>query len=154
MACRYSMPSMVAHGSQKSCLMIRRLLNAMCQGGHQPDDPHRSRLVAGLTGKRSQCLPGKPGGDAEACAHASAYLRRFEVDADTLALGPIDEVGPAGHFLAHKHTVQHFRKELWTKKLQDRFILDPGESSFADQAKQKVREILTGHKVPPLDRDR
>jgi trimethylamine--corrinoid protein Co-methyltransferase len=85
--------------------------------------------------------------------HASAYLRRFAVNAETLALGPIDEVGPAGHFLAHKHTVQHFRKELWIKNLQDRFFLDPGEGSFADQAKHKVREILTNYQVPPLDRD-
>ena len=29
----------------------------------------------------------------------------------------------------------------------------PVSYTHLDQAKQKVREILTGHKVPPLDRD-
>jgi trimethylamine--corrinoid protein Co-methyltransferase len=154
MARRYSMPSMVAHGSSEELpydlpSFERNVLKvAISQMTRTDLASWLGSLESALNASLVSLV-----GDAEACAHASAYLRRFEVDADTLALGPIDEVGPAGHFLAHKHTVQHFRKELWTKKLQDRFILDPGESSFADQAKQKVREILKGHKVPSLDRD-
>lgn len=154
MARRYSMPSMVAHGSSEELpydlpSFERNVLKvAISQMTRTDLASWLGSLESALNASLVNLV-----GDAEACMHASAYLRRFAVNAETLALGPIDEVGPAGHFLAHKHTVQHFRKELWIKNLQDRFFLDPGEGSFADQAKHKVREILTNYQVPPLDRD-
>jgi trimethylamine--corrinoid protein Co-methyltransferase len=90
--------------------------------------------------------------DAEIYEHARAYLRRFEVNDDTLALDVIHKVGPGGHFLSEKHTIEHFRKEIWSRELCDTFILDPkAKGSFHERAKAKVREILSTHKPPPIE---
>jgi len=89
--------------------------------------------------------------DAEVCEHARAYLRRFEVSDDTLALDVIHKVGPGGHFLGDRHTVEHFKKEIWSRTMADTFLLDPmSEGSFSEKAKVKVKEILSTHKAPPI----
>jgi len=93
--------------------------------------------------------------DAEACEHAKGYLRKFKVNEDTLALGVIDRVGPRGHFLSEKHTREHFRQEIWIRELSSTFILDPvKEGSFLERAKTKVKEILSTHKAPSIDKDK
>jgi len=92
--------------------------------------------------------------DAEVCEHAHAYLRKFELNDDTLAMGIIHKVGPGGHFLGEKHTIEHFRREIWTRELSDTFILDPAvRGSFHERAKAKVKEILSTHIVPPIKND-
>jgi len=89
--------------------------------------------------------------DAEVYEHARAYLRRFEVNDDTLALDVIHKVGPGGHFLSEKHTLEHFKKEIWSRTMDDTFILDPmSKDSFSERAKTKVREVLSTHKAPPI----
>jgi len=90
--------------------------------------------------------------DAEVYEHARAYLRRFEINDDTLALDVIHKVGPGGHFLGERHTVEHFKKEIWSRTMDDTFILDPmSKGSFSERAKTKVREILSIHKAPPIE---
>jgi len=92
--------------------------------------------------------------DAEVCEHAHAYLRRFEVNDDTLALDVIHKVGPGGHFLSERHTIEHFRKEIWSRELSAPFIVDPvTKGSFRERARAKVKEILSTHKPPPIKED-
>jgi len=92
--------------------------------------------------------------DAEIYEHARAYLRRFEINDDTLALDVIKKVGPGGHFLDTKHTLTHFKKEIWSRELSDTFILDRAiEGSFIEKAQAKVGEILTTHEVTALPDD-
>jgi len=92
--------------------------------------------------------------DAEVCEHARAYLRRFEVNDDTLALDVIHKVGPGGHFLSERHTIEHFRKEIWSRELSAPFIVDPvTKGSFRERARAKVKEILSTHKPPPIKED-
>jgi len=89
---------------------------------------------------------------AEAYEHARAYLRRFELNDDTLALDIVHKVGPGGHFLSEKHTLQHFKKEIWSRTLADTFVLDPAaKGTLKERAKAKVREILSTHKAPPIE---
>jgi len=93
--------------------------------------------------------------DAEVCEHAHGYLRRFEVNDDTLALDVIHKVGPSGHFLGERHTRDHFKQEIWTKGLSDTFVLGPTtEGSFSERAKAKVKEILSTHPVPFIEKDK
>lgn len=93
--------------------------------------------------------------DAEACEHSRGYLRRLEVNDDTLALDVIHKVGPGSHFLSEKHTREHFRREIWMRELSNTFILDPtAKGSFLERAKAKVREILSTHTAPPIDEDK
>ena len=90
--------------------------------------------------------------DAETYEHARAYLRRFEVNDDTLALDVIHKVGPGGHFLDTKHTLAHFKKEIWSRELSNTFILDPAaKGSFIEKAQAKVREILATHRAPLIE---
>jgi len=89
--------------------------------------------------------------DAEACEHARAYLSKFELNDDTLAMDIIHKVGPGGHFLGEKHTVEHFKQEIWSRELSNTFILDPAaKGSFVERAKAKVKEILAAHTPPPV----
>jgi len=90
--------------------------------------------------------------DAETYEHARAYLRRFEINDDTLALDVIHKVGPGGHFLDTRHTLEHFKKEIWSRELSDTFILDPAaKGSFIEKAQAKVREILATHRAPLIE---
>jgi trimethylamine--corrinoid protein Co-methyltransferase len=47
------------------------------------------------------------------------YAGGIEINADTMALDAIEDVGPGGHFLEHEHTFQHFRRN-WVPELFDR----------------------------------
>ena len=92
--------------------------------------------------------------DAEACEHARAYLRTSELNDDSLGFDIIHKVGPGGHFLGEKHTVEHFKKEIWSRELSDTFILDAAvKGSFVERARAKVKEILSTHLPPPIDKE-
>ena len=92
--------------------------------------------------------------EAEISEHARAFVRRFEVNDDTLALDVIHKVGPGGHFLGEKHTKVHYRKEIWTRELHDAIILSSvAKGSFLERAKAKAKEILSTHKPPPIKED-
>ena len=82
------------------------------------------------------------------------FLSGVRVDEETLALDVIKEVGPGGNFLAHEHTAQNMRKELWFPKLIDRGRYDAWQSAgsrrMGDRVKERVGEILATHALPPL----
>ncbi|MGI6615342.1 MAG: trimethylamine methyltransferase family protein [Dethiobacteria bacterium] len=151
MARFYGLPGMVAHGSSEELpdnltAFERNVLRVLISQATGTD-------LSSWMGSRDNSISGSMASlvmDAEVYAHASAYQRHFSADAATLAVDVINEIGPGGHFLSHKHTVQNFRKELWTKRLQDSFILDAGTDSYVDRARQKAKEILASHSVPPL----
>ena len=89
--------------------------------------------------------------DAEVCEQAHAYLRQFEVNDDTLAVDVMHEVGPGGHFLDKKHTLKHFKREIWNRQLSDTFVLDQAtKGSYLERAQAKVKEILATHASLPL----
>jgi len=83
--------------------------------------------------------------------------RGFEVNDDTLALDVIDKVGPGGHFLGEKHTLEHYRKEIWLPKISDKDTFETwrkkGSKSMDKVAKEKVKEILATHKPEPIPED-
>jgi len=84
-------------------------------------------------------------------------LRGVEVNDETLAIDVIKKVGPGGHYLAQKHTMDNFIKEQFIPELIDRSSYDEwkknGEKSLVDRARKKVKKILKEHSVPPLDKD-
>jgi trimethylamine--corrinoid protein Co-methyltransferase len=90
----------------------------------------------------------------EIIALTKQVLRGIEVSEETLMLDLIDEVGPAGHFIATKETAQHCREEIWMPRLMDREPwenwMTSGRQTMLDRAREKVRSILTTHKPPPL----
>ena len=90
----------------------------------------------------------------EVIGMAKRFIRGIEVNAETLARSVIEQVGPGGHYLEEKHTLRHFRKELWAPKLLTRQRYDvwheDGAKDMAQRVREKVREIVENHEVPPL----
>jgi len=90
--------------------------------------------------------------DVEAWMQASAYLRSFRVDEETLGFDAISEAGPGGNFLGLKHTLKHFQQEIWLKK--EATVLEPSTTgSLIKRAKEKVKQILSTHVPPQLEEE-
>jgi trimethylamine--corrinoid protein Co-methyltransferase len=89
--------------------------------------------------------------DAETCLQAKAYVRRFEVSDETLALEAIDRIGPGGHFLADLHTLENLHRDMWSRKWTEGFLVewDEGEA-YRENLKRKVKEILANHQPVAL----
>jgi trimethylamine--corrinoid protein Co-methyltransferase len=82
------------------------------------------------------------------------YMRGFEIDDEHLALDVIRKVGPGGHFLSEKHTLDHFMKEHWRPALFNRENLPnwikKGKKTVNDKLIEKAIEIAKNHKPEPL----
>jgi trimethylamine--corrinoid protein Co-methyltransferase len=89
--------------------------------------------------------------DVEEWEQAKAYLRRFKVNEETLGFDAISKVGPGGNFLGLKHTLEHFREEIWLKK--ETTVLPSTSGSLIERAKEKVKQILSSHVPPQLDEE-
>ncbi len=94
--------------------------------------------------------------DNELMNYIKRIVRGFDVSGDTLAQDIVDNVGPAGNFLAERHTVEHYRRELWlsgptwTRQSWEEWF-DQGESSFADRALTQLHDILDSHETESID---
>jgi len=90
----------------------------------------------------------------EIIALARRLLRGIEVTDETLMLDLIHEVGPGGHFVARRETVERCREEIWVPNLMDRDPWDSwmitGRKTMLDRARERVHSILTTHEPPPL----
>jgi len=95
--------------------------------------------------------------DDELCKAMLTSLHGVEVSDETLAIDVVHKVGPGGHYLGQKHTMDHFLKEQFIPELTDRSGYEEwkrtGEKSLVEKAREKVRKILKEHSVPPLDKD-
>jgi len=77
----------------------------------------------------------------------------IEINAETLALSVIDQVGPGNHFMVEEHTLRHMR-EAWQPELINRTPYDQwlagGCPSAYDAAGEKARHLLRTHAPQPL----
>jgi trimethylamine---corrinoid protein Co-methyltransferase len=91
----------------------------------------------------------------EIISYTKRILRGFSIDADTLALDAIRRSGPGGNYLADRHTLQHFRTELWQPQLLNRENPDAwerqGSEPLAVRAVRKTKAIIETHQPRPLD---
>jgi trimethylamine--corrinoid protein Co-methyltransferase len=85
---------------------------------------------------------------------ARRFIEGITVNPETLAIGLIEEVGPAGHFLEKDHTHKHFMNEQWRPSLMTRVGFDEWQSQGAKDAATRIQEklkmILAEHQVPAL----
>ena len=85
-----------------------------------------------------------------------AELALIEVNADTLALELIEQIGVNGNFLEADHTYAHFRG-LWNPKLMDRssYTSDETEKGMEAQileaAQAKYDDAVSGYVPPQID---
>ncbi len=83
------------------------------------------------------------------------FMKGITVNRNTLAREIIESVGPGGHFLAKKHTMENFKDQLWQSKLMDRQPRkrweDNGAKDAGVRAAEEVVSILETHKPQALD---
>jgi trimethylamine--corrinoid protein Co-methyltransferase len=75
----------------------------------------------------------------------------LDTSAEAMALDVIREVGPRGHFLAHRHTRTNLRKRLFSD-LTGQPRPGGGYRDPVDVAKEKVEWILANHYPQPLEK--
>jgi len=88
-------------------------------------------------------------------------LRRIaegiEINQVTLAIDVMEKVGPRGHFLEQKHTLEHFKKEHWIPLISERRSVDgwraDGAKDIVRRAEEYVQEILSAHQPEPLSEE-
>ena len=95
--------------------------------------------------------------DDAMAAYVKRILRGFAVNEEATALEVVKRVGIGGNFLADKHTVTHFREELWLPELFDRHDWqswwDTGAKTMVQRAREKKQQILSEHSPEPIDPD-
>jgi trimethylamine---corrinoid protein Co-methyltransferase len=93
----------------------------------------------------------------EQIAQIKRVLRSFKVDAESLAVDLIDQVGPEGDFLATDLTLNRFREEIWSPTIIDRSTYDhwaaAGSTTLRDRARDKAQELLKNHEPACLPED-
>ncbi|MFX0099761.1 MAG: trimethylamine methyltransferase family protein [Candidatus Hodarchaeota archaeon] len=91
----------------------------------------------------------------EMISYIKRIIRGFDINDETIALDLIKKVGPGGEFLSERHTLKHFRKELWRPSFMNREIyqnwLDEGSMTYGEKVMEKTREILKIHAPDLLD---
>jgi trimethylamine--corrinoid protein Co-methyltransferase len=83
------------------------------------------------------------------------YMEGIPVTRETLALDIIDKVGPGGHYLQEKHTMDHFRKIKYSD-LFERQILEKWQNNGAKQLEQRLQALTLEkmkHRPAPLPKD-
>lgn len=95
--------------------------------------------------------------DQEIVRMIRRILKGITVNKDTMALDVIQKVGPAGNYLAERHTLKYMRQELSTTELINRRMRDhwenAGAKDMAQTAREKAIEILENYKPVPLPED-
>ena len=92
--------------------------------------------------------------DSEIIGSVYRVLEGVDVNELTLAKEVIAEVGPGGHFLKQKHTMQflqaeHFLPLLAGRQTRERWE-QAGSPSMVDQAGSRVKKLLSEHQVEAL----
>ncbi|MDY6904705.1 MAG: trimethylamine methyltransferase family protein [Thermodesulfobacteriota bacterium] len=92
------------------------------------------------------------------CEEIMGMVRQFGkgvcTDEAHLGLEVINEIGPAGEFVTHDHTYQHWG-EWFRPQLQDRADYDTwveeGKKSMNDRINEKTEQIINEYETEPLD---
>jgi trimethylamine--corrinoid protein Co-methyltransferase len=92
------------------------------------------------------------------CGEIISYVKRimsgFDMSKVRIDIDTIRQVGPGGHFLSTKQTLELFREEHWIPKFIDRQDLENwkerGNLRYEDVVTQKAIDILKTHKPESL----
>jgi trimethylamine--corrinoid protein Co-methyltransferase len=107
-------------------------------------------LNSGLTGSLESIVLG-----AEQIRWVRRFVDGLEVSEATLAADVIAEVGPAGEFLSHDHTLEHLRKEMWQPHVADHKDYDTwqadGAQDYATRAREFGQKLVESHQPEALD---
>lgn len=83
------------------------------------------------------------------------FMKVIPVNRETLAREVIESVGPGGHYLTQKHTLDHFRDVFWKPGLMNRMTreqwVEAGSKDMAEVVKEKTLAVMETHQPEPLD---
>jgi trimethylamine--corrinoid protein Co-methyltransferase len=89
-----------------------------------------------------------------------AWLRAatagIPVDDESLGLDVVAELGPTGSYLAHEHTLKHFKKAYHSKLVDKRPYsqwVEQGATTMEQRAAKLIDKILETHQPEPLPAD-
>ncbi len=82
------------------------------------------------------------------------FVQGITVTKETLARQIIEDVGPGGHFITRRHTLDHFKQELSVSRLLNRQTIDAwktaGRPTMDQRVQEEIRSILETHRPDPL----
>lgn len=91
--------------------------------------------------------------DNEVISMIRTFVGGYEVNDETLSVGPIRDVGPGEHFLAHPQTLGAFR-DVWQPSLLSWEARtdwnDRGSTNMGERARLKAVELIQTHQPEPL----
>jgi trimethylamine--corrinoid protein Co-methyltransferase len=109
-------------------------------------------IDSGLTGSLEGLIMG-----AEQIRWVKQFLSGLEISEDLLATEVIADVGPAGNFLGHDHTLKHLRRTMWAPIVTDRGEHDgwaaAGAKDYTTRARENALALLGSHRPESLDGD-
>ena len=93
--------------------------------------------------------------DAEMLQMMAAFLEPMPVDAASVAIDAMEEVGPGGHFFGAKHTMARYETAFYQPMLSDwrnyeTWRID-GAKSATERAAAISKALLRDYEPPPLD---
>lgn len=95
--------------------------------------------------------------DDDIIGHIRRIVEGIQVNEDTLAVDVIEDVGPGNQFLTHRHTFEHFKKEIWVPALMNRKRYDhwvnDGKLTLGEAVNMKTKEIIENHEPEKLPTD-
>jgi trimethylamine--corrinoid protein Co-methyltransferase len=150
----YGLPTWGYAGHSDSCAMDEQaaadaafsVLVALLGGNNLVHDV--GYLEAGLTSSPEMIVF-----TAEVISMMRRFMGGVSLDAESLALEVIHEVGPGGDFLTARHTLRHFR-ELWQPSLFDRRRSEDwmaaGGPRLGARLRDKTLDLLQSHESEPL----
>ena len=93
--------------------------------------------------------------DADQLSHLLGCIRGLEVDDDTLALDALREVGPAGHFFGHDHTIARYDSVFYRPMTAEAGTWDQwieeGRRDVEARATAVAASLIDTHEPPPFD---
>jgi trimethylamine--corrinoid protein Co-methyltransferase len=97
--------------------------------------------------------------DNEICGMALRLIKRINVTEDSLAIELIEKIGPGGHFLTSKHTIEWLKREFFIpSEIIDRFErkiwIEKNHKNCIQRAKEIVEKILKENESKKLEKEK
>jgi len=93
--------------------------------------------------------------DAEQCAMGYRMAEGIRWDDFDEALAAVRDVGPAGHYLGHPHTLENFQRAFFMPELFDNNSIEQwqadGAKNTVDRALIHVKKLLHEYQEPTMD---
>ena len=96
--------------------------------------------------------------DIETGKWVQRFIEGFEVNAQTLAVDAVMEVGIGGNYMAHPHTLNHFKGACWVPELFDRDRAEDANWSaysrkdMMKRAHKKIKAVMRDYRPFKLDK--